>query len=209
MRPVAWRSVASATGAPLLLIGGWTLAAVVQPAGFSSTSETISYLAGQAATDSWIMTAALVGTGICHIVTASGLHPARIRGRWLLAVGGATLIGVGVFPISAAGERAAPVHSIFAVISFGAMSLWPAFGCRSQSKARAAASSHGPVPVALVPKVAITAAFAMSGAVVWFFWQAASDGDLVGLSERVAAGSQALWPFATVLSALLLRRVRR
>ncbi|MGB5017831.1 MAG: DUF998 domain-containing protein, partial [Candidatus Nanopelagicales bacterium] len=77
------RSLVSATLAPVLLIGGWTLAARLQPAGFDSSTDTISALAGLGATDRWVMTTALLGLGACHATTASGLKAAAPAGRVL------------------------------------------------------------------------------------------------------------------------------
>ncbi|MDQ3154878.1 MAG: DUF998 domain-containing protein, partial [Actinomycetota bacterium] len=81
-------AVVSAAAAPVLLIGGWTLAATRQPAGFDSAVDTISALAAYGAADRWIMTAGLAGLGACHVVTALGLRSAALPGRLVLATGG-------------------------------------------------------------------------------------------------------------------------
>ena len=73
---VPWWALASSGAAPLLLVGGWTIAAGRQPAGFDSVRDTISALAARGATDRWIMTAALAGLGACYAVTGLGLRPA-------------------------------------------------------------------------------------------------------------------------------------
>jgi hypothetical protein len=64
-----WWALLSSTAAPVLLIGGWTLAATRQPAGFDSTRDTISALAALDARDRWIMTVALAGVGVAHLAT--------------------------------------------------------------------------------------------------------------------------------------------
>ncbi|MBA2310412.1 MAG: DUF998 domain-containing protein, partial [Pseudonocardiales bacterium] len=56
MRSVPWWGVLSSAAAPVLLIGGWTVAAVRQPAVFDSTVDTISALAALDATDRVVMT---------------------------------------------------------------------------------------------------------------------------------------------------------
>jgi hypothetical protein len=38
-------------------------------------------------------------------------------------------------------------------------------------------------------------------ALAWFFSEQISNGQRVGLAERVAAGTQAIWPLAVVLAA--------
>jgi len=67
---------------PVLMIGGWTVAAALQPGSFDQVTGTISALAGYAATDRWVMTLALAGVGICHVVTALALRPAAAPAGW-------------------------------------------------------------------------------------------------------------------------------
>jgi len=45
VRGVPWWGVLSAAGAPVLLVGGWTVAAALQPGSFSQVTSTISALA--------------------------------------------------------------------------------------------------------------------------------------------------------------------
>jgi hypothetical protein len=54
MRGVAWWGVVSAVAAPVLLIGGWTVAAGLQPR-FDPVADTVSALAAIGATDRWVM----------------------------------------------------------------------------------------------------------------------------------------------------------
>ena len=82
-------AVASALAAPVLLVGGWTLAEARQPPGYSPVRDTISALAARGATDRWVMTSALAGLGACYMVTALGLRPVRRAGRAVLCGGGA------------------------------------------------------------------------------------------------------------------------
>ena len=69
---VPWWAVFSARLAPVLLIGAWLAADAVQPASYSPIRQTISVLAGDAATDRWIMTGTLFVVGGCYLVTAAG-----------------------------------------------------------------------------------------------------------------------------------------
>lgn len=182
-RVPAW-AVLSSTAAPVLLIGGWTLAAARQPQ-FDSVAETISALAARGATDRWVMTGALVGLGVCHLVTAAGLRPARPAGRVALGVGGVATVLVAIFPLPVEGSSTA--HGVVAGAAFLALAAWPALAWQHESAA-----------VLLRPRAALLGAAGLLGFVGWF---AASLGsDQVGLAERAAAGAQALWPAAVVLS---------
>jgi len=171
-----------------MLIGGWTLGAARQPVGFDSVRDTISALAASGASDRWIMTTGLAGLGVCHVVTALGLRPAALSGRLLLATGGVATFLVAVFPQPAGGSS--PVHVLAAAAAFGALSVWPALAWRRGWRGL------------LRPAVSIGAAVALLGLLGWFTAEVyGGGGDLVGLTERLLAGSQALWPLAVVLVA--------
>lgn len=188
MRSVPGWAVLSAAGAPILLIGGWTVAAARQPAGFDSATDTISALAAHGATDRWLMTAALGGLGLCHLATAAGLRPAAAPGRLMLALGGAATALVAAFPLPRDGGSTA--HGLAAGTAFLALAGWPAL----------AASRAQPRPALLAPPLALAGTVALLTVVGWFALEL-SGGTRVGLAERVAAGAQALWPLAVVLSA--------
>ncbi len=185
-----WATASSVT-APVLLIGGWTVAAAVQEGGFDPAAETISALAAQGATDRWLMTAALAGLGACHVITALGLRPAALSGRIVLAVGGLATIAVAAFPLDAGGESTP--HAVAAGIAFLALAVWPAVAVP-----RAAVAPERRVPWGLRPIVARVATAVLLGLVVWF--ALSLGGPRVGLAERVAAGAQACWPLAVVMS---------
>ena len=85
MKAIPWWAVAAAGAAPVLLIGGFFVATAIQPASYNPVRDTISELAAQGATDSWVMTSALVGVGFCYLFAAIGLQPAGPVGRVLLA----------------------------------------------------------------------------------------------------------------------------
>jgi len=115
----------SCSAAPLVLVGGWTLAARRQPPGYDAVRDTISALAARDATDRWLMTAALAGVGACHVATAWVLRPAARTGRVLLAAGGGATVAVALFPLPSAGGQSR-AHSVAATLAFGALTLWPA-----------------------------------------------------------------------------------
>jgi hypothetical membrane protein len=188
-RALPWWVLCSAGAAPVLLIGGWTVAAARQLPGFDPVVQTISALAAVDAGDRWIMTSALAGVGVCHLVTALGLRPAARAGRLVLAAGGVATVLVAAFPLPAGGVSA-PAHGIVAGAAFGALAIWPALAWRRRTNP----------PTALRCSVALPASAALLGLVGWFVFELRS-GVRVGLAERVAAGAQALWPLAVALSA--------
>lgn len=183
-----WWALLSSACAPVLLIGGWTAAGRLQSGGFDGTTETISALAAVTADERWLMTTALAGLGLCHLVTAAGLTAAAPAGRCTLAAGGAATMLVAAFPLPASGSSTA--HAAAATAAFLALALWPAVAWR-----RAA-----PTPPALRPAVSVGAAALLLGLVGWFAASLAT-GAATGLAERVAAGAQAGWPLIAVLSA--------
>lgn len=169
----------SAGAAPTALIGGWMVAAARQRDDFDQVRDTISALAAQGANDRWVMTTALAVLGGAHVATAAGLVEAATVGRVMLAVGGVTAALVAAFPQPSVG------HLPAATVSFAALALWPALsGLPTKTGGR-------------------WATIGLLGLLGWFTGELAA-GHLLGLSERVVAGAQALWPLAVV--AVLLRR---
>ena len=75
MRRVPWWGVVSAAAAPVLMVGGWTVAASVQPR-FDPVADTVSELAAQGTPDRWVMSVTFVVVGVCYVVTALALRPA-------------------------------------------------------------------------------------------------------------------------------------
>jgi hypothetical membrane protein len=177
--------VLSSACAPVLLIGGWQLAAARQRAGFDPVSQTISELAGRGATDPWIMTTALVGVGVCYVITAAGLAPAATPGRLLLATGGTATVALAALPLPVIGDS--PAHVVAATVTFPALSLWPALAARRGGTPR--------------PAVWLSAAAGLLVLLGWFGIDYFGGGSRIGLSERVLAAAQALWPLAAVLLA--------
>lgn len=192
-RPAAagW-SVLSASAAPVLLIGGWTIAARLQPSSYDPIRDTISVLAGLRAHDRWFMTAALVGLGLCHLVTAAGAQAVGRPGRATLALGGAATLAVAAFPLPAHGQSAS--HTAAATCAFIALAVWPVFGVRRTG------------PTVLRPVAVLTAAVLMLALLGWFVFFGPARS---GLAERAATAAQALWPLVVVLALRAGDRVGR
>lgn len=181
---VPWWAVASAGAAPVVLTGGWTLAAGRQRAGYDSIRDTISALAAQGAGDRWIMTTALAGLGVCYAITGLGLRPARPAGRILLMGGGVGTVLVAAFPQPAHGNSVA--HTVVATLAFTSLGAWPVCAAR-----RRAASL-------LQRRASTVATVVMFALLLWFVLEV--NGTHRGLAERSAALAEALWPLLVVLS---------
>lgn len=190
VRGVPWWGVLSSAAAPVLVVGGWTVAAALQPGHFNPVTQTISSLAARGATDSWVMTVALIALGVCHITTGLALRPAARPGRLLLMAGGIATIVVAENPLPAGGGGSLP-HGLAAGAGFVALAIWPACGWRRDRS----------VPGSLRPAVGVSVAIILFGLLGWFAVEIWTGGGQVGLSERVVAGAQALWPLAVVLVA--------
>ena len=186
---VPWWGLVSAAAAPVLLIGGWTVAASRQPAGFDSVADTISALAALDAEDRWLMTGALAGLGLCHITTALALRSLAVPGRLLLGAGGVATLLVAAFPLPGDGEGSI-AHTIAATAAFAALSVWPALAVTRGHRGAAPAR----------PVVGFAAAAVLVGLLGWFGAELAAEDGRVDLAERVTAGAQALWPLAAVLA---------
>jgi hypothetical membrane protein len=184
-------TLVSAAAAPLALGLGLALAPGRQPT-FDSTRDSISALAGLAANDRWLMTAALVALGLAHIATASGLRGAGWPGRALLGLGGIATLLVTTFPLPVAGSS--PAHFAAASLAFFCLSAWPL-----------AASTRASGPFSL--RVGSAASAALFGLLGWLVSTLQGE-RAIGLSERVVALAQALWPLCIVLVASRQRRVR-
>ena len=186
---VPWWGLVSAAAAPVLLIGGWTLAAARQPAGFDPVADTISALAALDAEDRWLMTGALAGLGLCHIATALALRPLAVPGRLLLGAGGVATLLVAAFPLPAA--EGARLHT-------RPRPPRPSWRSRCGRPSRSREAARGPAPTR--PVVGFAARPLLVGLLGWLGAELAADDGRVGLAERVTAGAQALWPLAAVLA---------
>ena len=188
MRGVAWWGPISAVAAPVLLIGGWTVAAGLQP-NFDPVADTVSALAAIGATDRWVMNLVFVLVGACYILTALALRSAKTVGRMILVAGAIAGMLVAANPEHAGGFGSVP-HFVFASLGFAGLTLWPA-----------AAARPGPeVPWGLRSAPAVAAVAVQFALLAWFGTELILAGGQVGLAERVMGAAQATWPLAVVLS---------
>ncbi len=165
--------------APLVLVGGWNLASGAQPDGYSNVEQSLSSLASSGAPHREIMTWALVLLGLAHLGTAALLRAVAPLGRAVHALGGLATIGVALLPLGP--EADGTGHAIVATVAFVALAVWPAVGGRTGG------------PPVVRPRVMRTAAVVLSLLVIAFGVALVAD-ELVGLTERIAATAEALWP---------------
>lgn len=189
VRGVPWWGVVSSAAAPVLLIGGWTVAAWLQPGSFNAVASTISSLAARGAADRWVMTLALVGAGACYVVTGLALRPAAWPGRLVLMTGGVATVLVAGNP-EPAGGGGSVAHTFWAAVGFMALAVWPLAARRPAPSAVAGLRFAGSAGAAGV----------LAGLGVWFGAELIAGGGQVGLAERILAGAQAVWPLALVLA---------
>jgi hypothetical membrane protein len=168
-------ALASSAAAPVALVGGWTVGAARQPAAYDPVRDTISALTAHGAHDPWVMTTGLAVLGGCHVATALALVEARPLGRAILGVGGVSAALVAVF------AQPSAAHFPAATVSFVALAVWPVASALPGRRS------------------ALLATGGLVGLLGWLGSEL-GGGDLLGLSERVVAGAQALWPLAVVLT---------
>lgn len=167
--------LASAVLAPIVAIGGWTVAQMRQPSSFDALRQTISALAAHGAADRWVMNAALFALGACHLVTALGLGTRGGIGRLLLGLGGIATVAVAALP------QPDPGHLPAAGIALTALAIWPLFASVPGRRARLIATAS------------------LVSVLIWFALEL-FGGQLLGLSERILVGAEATWPVLAVLT---------
>jgi hypothetical membrane protein len=190
---VPWWGVVSSAASPVVLIGGWTVAARLQPPSFDPVTDTVSALAALGATDRWLMSLVFVVVGVCDVVTGIALRPAAAVGRVILIGGAVAGILVAANP-ETAGSTSVP-HAVWAALGFAGLAAWPLGAWR-----------RGPsVPWGLWRGVCIGAVAVQLILLVWFVAELVSGAGQVGLAERVVGAAQAVWPLTVVLSCAISR----
>ena len=188
MRGVPWWGVISSAAAPVLLVGGWKLAAALQPGSYDEMTRTVSALASEGAADRWVMTSAFVLVGACDVLTAVALRPAATPGRLILIVGGIAGMLVAASPDH--GDGGSLAHALWAAVGFAALTAWPVASCRPGRS----------VPWGLRPDLSVAVACLLLALLGWFLVELIYGGGQVGLAERTLGVAQALWPVLVVLS---------
>ncbi len=193
-RPVPGWAVSTALLAPVLLVGGWLIADALQPPSYSPMRQTMSVLAGQSATDRWVMTAALLLVGSCQIATGAGLTAVRMPARILLILTGLSTLGIAATPERATGPTSR--HLAFAVSCVVTTAIWPVLVARPASAQSWILRVHGCATVTVV----------FAGLSCWLLITARDGGGDLGMVERLTSAVQCLFP---VVVALALRQTER
>jgi hypothetical protein len=186
MTGLPWWTLVSAALSPVLVTLGWLVADAVQPASYSPLRQTVSVMAGQPGTDSWIMTWAMLLTGVTYIVTAFGMAASWLPARIVLALSGLCSIGIALSPEPITGPTA--VHLAWTTVGAISIAIWPAV-----------AACRAPPQIAVLSgrtAVIVTTVFvAMAAWVMFEIW----FGHDLGLAERTTASVQSAWPLVVAL----------
>ncbi|MFE6222594.1 DUF998 domain-containing protein [Streptomyces sp. NPDC057854] len=189
MRSVPLWALVSSGCAPVLLIAGWAVAGHLEGSAYDPVTQSISVLAAYGAPGFWVMTSALFGLGVCHLVTACGLRAAVRAGRLALAGGGVAAVLVSLVPTPASGGSLR--HGSLAAVGFTLLALWPVLAARRDRTA--------PWGLRLAP--ALTATALMGAGALWFLVETTRQGP-AGLAERLVTCVQSGWPLVVVASCL-------
>ncbi|MEU9064990.1 DUF998 domain-containing protein [Streptomyces sp. NPDC048430] len=212
MRSVSWWVLFSSVCAPILLVGGWVVSAVLQGPGYDPASATISILAADGAAGYWVMTSALLALGACHVVTACGLRPAAPFGRVALAGGGVSAMLLALFPAPSSGGSFP--HGVVVAVGFSLLAVWPVLAVPRSTAGGRTPSGPGAAGVPrVVPPWGLRAGPSiMAAALIWlggaWFLLALFVLDTAGAAERVLTFAQSLWPLVVVLSCVRARHDR-
>ena len=192
---VPWWGLAAAVVAPVALVGGWWWSASLTP-GYDPIRQPVSDLAAGDAPTRWLMTAALVVTGVAYIVAAVGLRPADGAGRGLLGVGGAAVL-LTAWISNATPGRNAVAHMIATYLAFVTLTVWPAVIARNRPDA----------PLVLRRRFGQVVALGLGVLVLLTVAEIVVGGSTLGLRERTLTTAQALVPLVVVLGCRSRRSV--
>jgi hypothetical membrane protein len=190
---VPWWGLAAAVVAPVALVGGWWWSATLTP-GYDPIRQPVSDLAAGDAPTRWLMTAALVVTGVAYIVAAVGLRPADGAGRGLLGVGGGAVL-LTAWISNATPGRNAVGHMIATYLAFVTLTVWPAVIARNRPDA----------PLVLRRRFGQVVALGLGVLVLLTVAEIVVGGSTLGLRERTLTTAQALVPLVVVLGCRSLR----
>ncbi|MGW7289991.1 DUF998 domain-containing protein [Streptomyces sp. NPDC054847] len=190
MRSVPRWTLISSGCAPVVLVGGWTVAALLQGPAYDPATQTISVLAAYGAEGFGVMTGALLALGVCHLFTAWGLRPAALAGRVALAGGGVAAFAVVLIPAPSSGGSLR--HGSVAAVGFALLAVWPVL----------AADRGGAAPWGLRPLPSLVVTVLMGVGAVWFLIETNRHG-VAGVAERLVTCMQSVWPLVVVASCLL------
>ena len=186
LRP-GWTTLALAAAAPVVFVLGLLTAQAAQQGLPDPFSQSLSGLAGHAATSRWIMSGTLVLVGVLMVLVAGGLRPRVPTAAWvLLGTGGVMLIVAALSPQPVGGYSA--VHMVSAGLSWLASTLWP-LGLATSPR--------------VAPRLRWSSAAATAVLVVlvgWFSAQLLTEGTWYGISQRIVVVAQLVWPVVAAVA---------
>ncbi|GAA4884990.1 DUF998 domain-containing protein [Actinomycetospora straminea] len=172
---------ALALAAPVVLVVGALLAEAAQPPGaYDAVGQTVSTLAGRAATDRWIMAGALALVGVLYLLVAAGLRGVPRAARAVLGLGGAAVVVAALAAQPAHGSST--VHMAATVTGAVTFVLWPI--------PLVADRRLDPV----LRRGSLVAVVAMLALLGWLCAQAWTDGASLGAAERALLLGEMVWP---------------
>ncbi len=186
-RQVPIWTVASAIGAPVMLVVSAVAARLVIKGAYDPMRQTISELAtgGRAEV---IITCGFVVSAACQMVTATGLRWLRAHARVVLAIAGFCGLVLAALPVTRAMWTMA--HVVAAGSGAVMLAVWPLLTISAE-----------PVgPRVCRPRWATIACALMSGLLIWALYET-QHGAILGLAERVAILTEMTWPAIVVLAA--------
>lgn len=188
--------MASSLLAAALLVLAWWYAVSLQP-GFDPVRRPLSDLTAANAPNRWVLTAALILIGACHVITARGLRAADPAGRWLLGLGGISLAMLALIPNRTVGNYYL-VHVYWSALTFGFLALWPTAGSRF--------GAH--LPWTLRLPVGLTASFVTGGLILLTALGIVTESDTLGVRETALYAWTTLWPLVVVAGTRRSRSTR-
>jgi len=186
---VRWPGLVGAIAAPIISIVGQLIALMTWP-DYDSVKQTISELAaGDAPTQFWVELI-FCGTGVGFLLVAVFTPAIAMAGRALIFIGGLAFFGVAVFPLETMAAYSSIGHRLSAMIGFIALAAWPLVGMRRDER----------LPWVIRPLGSLGITAVMAACCFWFLgvWSHPELG-YVGVTERLAAGLEAVWPLVVVV----------
>lgn len=183
----------SAAVAPVALMAGWLAAGSATP-GYDPVRSSVSALAAGDLPNRWIMTLALVVTGLAYLVTAVGLRTADGAGRGLLGLGGVATLIMAWIPNAHAAHNSLG-HMIPSYIAFVSLSIWSAVVARNVPGA----------PAVLRPRFGQVTAVVLFLLFIVLVADIVTGGATLGLRERVLLTAQSVVPLVVTLGVVRLR----
>jgi hypothetical membrane protein len=184
---VPWWGLVAAVATPVVLVGGWLVAGSVVR-GYDPVRSSVSDLAAGDSPSRWLMTAALILTGLGYVTTAVGLRPADITGRGLLVVGGVGVLLTAWIPNSTMGRNSVG-HMIVTYLTFIALTVWTGVIARNRPDA----------PLVLRRRFGQVVTIVLGVLLLLTVAEIVVGGATLGLRERVLTTAQALVPLVVVL----------